>query len=131
MAIKINPSGAERILKYLVGEITTTELLYLRLYANNITPTNITSLSDFIEVTGGSYVQKTLSAEDWDVQGNVATSTIQSWTFNAGIGNIYGYYLVGQTTGTLYASEKFVSGPFNIVNAGDSVSVTATISIGT
>jgi len=129
VAIKINTDGAEQTLKYFVGQTSSTELLYLRLYSNNITPTTITTLADFVEVTGGSYTQKTLAADAWDVSGNVATSDTQIWNFTSGVGNIYGYYLVGQTSGKLYASERFTSGPFNIVNPGDQVSVTATISI--
>lgn len=129
MAIQLSNSGAERLLKYMVGVNTSTETLYLRLYSNNIIPNTLTTITDFIQVTGGGYQQKTLSASDWNVSGNVATSDPQLFTFNSNIGNVYGYYLVGQTTGELIASERFVSGPFNIANNGDNITVTATISV--
>ncbi len=129
MAIQISNSGAERILKYMVGSLTATEDLYLKLFSNNIIPTPITELDDLIEVTGGGYQQKTLSGSSWTVTGNVATSSSQLFTFTSSIGNVYGYYLVGQTSGQLIACEKFNSGPFNITNQGDTITVTANISI--
>lgn len=129
MSLKITSAGAERNLKYMVGAITSTEPLFLKLYANNVTPSALTELNDLVEVSGGSYSKKVLSPSDWDVSGNVATCTSQLFTFTAAVGNIYGYYLVGQTTGSLIAVEKFTSGPFNIVNSGDNITVTATISV--
>jgi hypothetical protein len=129
VSLKITSEGAERVLNYMVGAITTTETLFLKLYSNNVTPSSITEIADLVEVSGGNYTQKTLTPSDWDVQGNVATSTSQVFTFNAAVGNIYGYYLVGQTTGQLIAAERFTSGPFNVVNPGDSITVTATISV--
>lgn len=129
MSIQISNDGAERLLKYMVGINATTETLFLRLYSNNVTPTSLTTLTDLVQVTGGGYQQKTLTVSDWNVDGNVATSDPQLFTFNANIGNIYGYYLVGQTSGELIASERFVSGPFNVANQGDTITVTATISV--
>lgn len=129
MAIQISSDGSENILKYLTGVLSTTETVTLKLYNNDITPTSITALADFIEVTGGGYAEKNLSPSAWSISGNVATSNPQLFTFTSNVGQIYGYYLVGNTTGKLIASERFSSGPFNIANSGDSITVTATISV--
>jgi len=129
VTIQISSDGAENILKYVTGVVTATETLKLKLYSNNVTPGALTTLTDFTEVTGGGYVEKSLSASNWTVTGNTATTTPQLFTFTGNVGQIYGYYLVGATSNELIASERFTSGPFNISTNGDTITVTATISI--
>lgn len=129
MTIQISSDGAERILKYMTGVSSSTETLLLKLYSNNITPNSLTSLIEFTEVTGGGYAAKSLSASSWTVTGNSISTTPQLFTFTSGVGEVYGYYLVGQTSNKLIASERFVSGPFNVLNNGDTITVTATISV--
>lgn len=129
MAIQISSDGAENILKYMTGVTASTETLKLKLYSNNVTPGALNVIGDFTEVTGGGYTEKTLSATSWSITGNTATSTPQLFTFTANVGQIYGYYLVGATSNKLIASERFTSGPFNVATNGDTITVTATISI--
>ena len=129
MAIKISPDGAENILKYVAGVTAATETLVLKLFSSNTTPGPLTVLGDFTEVTGGGYAAKTLSAGQWTVSGNSASTTAQLFTFTSAIGQIYGYYLVGATSGKLIALERFISGPYNIAASGDTLTVTATLSI--
>ena len=129
MTIQIASYGAEVILKSLTGVSTTTETLKLKLYSNNFTPTNLSVLTDFTEVTGGGYTDKSLPSTAWTLTGNAINTTAQIFNFTSGIGNVYGYYLVGATSGKLIAAEKFTSGPYNIVGSGDSITVTATISV--
>ena len=129
MAIQISEDGAETILKCLAGVASSTETLKLKLYSNNVTPNITTELIEFVEVTGGGYVERPLSSSAWVVSGNTISTAPQLYTFTSNVGQIYGYYLVGSTSGKLIASERFSSGPFNIANNGDSITVTATISI--
>lgn len=129
MAVQISSDGAEIILKSMTGVSTSTETLIMKLYSNNYTPTTLSVLTDFTEVTGGGYTQKSLSASAWTMTGNAISTTPQLFTFTSNIGSIYGYYLVGATSGKLIASERFTSGPFNIAASGDSITVTATISV--
>lgn len=129
MAIQISSDGAEIILKCVTGVSTSTETLKMKLYSNNYTPTTLSKLTDFTEVTGGGYAEKSLSASAWTVIGNAISTVPQLFTFTSNIGQVYGYYLIGATSGKLVASEKFSSGPFNIATNGDSITVTATISV--
>ncbi len=129
MAIQISSDGAENILKYLTGVSSSTESLILKLYSNNITPNSLTEIIEFTEVNGGGYSEKTLPPSSWSLSGNSISTAPQLFSFTAGIGEIYGYYLVGASSGRLIASERFVSGPFNIANNGDTITVTATISV--
>lgn len=129
MTIQISSTGASNALSYFVGTSTNTETLILKLYSNNVTPGPTTALADFTEVSGGGYAEKLLSASDWNVTGASATTSAQTFTFTAAVGDVYGYYLVGSTSGSLIASEKFTSGPYNVQNNGDVITVTSTISI--
>jgi hypothetical protein len=129
VAIQLSTDAADTILKYLTGVTATTETLKLKLYSNNVNLSAFTDLADFTEVTGGGYAEKNLSVTDWTVSGGVITSTSLLFTFTANIGQIYGYYLVGATSAKLIAFEKFSSGPFNIATNGDTITVTATISV--
>ena len=129
MAIQISSDGAEIILKSITGVSTSTETLKMKLYSNNYTPTTLSKLADFTEVTGGGYAEKSLPASNWTITGNAISTSPQLFTFTSNIGQIYGYYLIGATSGKLIASEKFTSGPFNIAANGDSITVTATISV--
>ncbi len=129
MAVQISSDGAEAILKALTGVSTTTETLKLKLYTNNFTPTALSVLADFTEATGGGYAEKSLSASAWTMTGNAISTTPQLFTFTGSVGSVYGYYLVGATSGKLIASEKFTSGPFNVAANGDKITVTATISV--
>jgi len=129
VAVQISSDGAEAILKALTGVSTSTETLKLKLYTNNFTPTSLSVLTDFTEATGGGYAEKSLSASAWTMTGNAISTTPQLFTFTGSVGSVYGYYLVGATSGKLIASEKFTSGPFNVASNGDSITVTATISV--
>lgn len=129
MAIVITEEGGENILKYTLGVSTSTETLKMKLYSNNVIPVATSVAGDFTEVTGGGYAEKSLNASSWTISGKVASSNAQLFTFTSNVGQIYGYYLVGATSGKLIAAEKFTSGPFNIANNGDSITVTATISV--
>lgn len=129
MAIQISSDGAEVILKALTGVSSSIETLKLKLYSNNFTPTALSVLTDFTEVTGGGYAEKSLSTSAWSMTGNAISTAPQLFTFTSNIGSVYGYYLVGATSGKLIASEKFTSGPFNVASNGDSITVTATISV--
>lgn len=129
MTIQISSTGAANALSYFVGSSTNTETLVLKLYSNDVTPASNTVLTDFTEVSGGGYAEKLLTASNWNVNGASATTTAQTFSFTSGVGNVYGYYLVGSSSGSLIASERFTSGPYNVQNNGDVITVTATISI--
>lgn len=106
MTLQITTAGKEVVLKYLVGNITSTEGLKLKLFTNNYTPTLSSVATDFTEVTGGGYTEKTLSTGAWTFLNGIATCPAQLWTFTGSVGNIFGFYLVRATTGDVVACRK-------------------------
>lgn len=130
MTLQITTAGKEVVLKYLTGNVSTTEALKLKLFTNNYTPTPSASSLDFTEATGGGYVEKTLTTSAWVFSNGIATCPSQLWTFTAPVGNVYGFYLVRSTSGDVVAAERFTSGPYNVSNDGDTITVNLALNIG-
>ena len=85
----------------------------LRLYSNDVTPGETSTLATFTQVAGGGYAAKTLAVLSWVVtQGNPSTAVYAQQTFTfTGVttapGTIYGYYLVDTVTGLYIGGERF------------------------
>ncbi len=85
----------------------------LRLYSNDYTPIETSTLAAFTEVAGGGYAAITLNDAEWVVTPgapSVAEYAQQTFTFTGATtapGTIYGYYLVDIVTGLLIGAERF------------------------
>ena len=85
----------------------------LRLYSNDITPGETSTLASFTQVAGGGYAAKTLLTASWTVTPgapSIATYAQQTFTFTGvttAPGTIYGYYLVDTVTGLYIGGERF------------------------
>lgn len=121
-----------------VGEVAIAEeflnqSLYLKLYSNNLVPNELSTAASFNEVTGGGYVAKLLSFEDWTISDQgIAIGTIRDFSFTApttGPGSIYGYYIV-DAEGILRWAERFPTSvlPFVPV-AGSLIRITPRIQV--
>ena len=126
MAIQLSSTGINTML----SSFLESEDQILKLYSNDVDPTATTTVSQLTEVTGGGYAAKTLNmSSNWSVAAGVATTTPQTWEFDAAAGDVYGYYLVGATSGSLLAAEKFDNGPYTVAVDGDKITVSITISL--
>lgn len=130
MAIVVPNVGKEQMLKLILNK-TAQEDLNIRLYTNNFTPSNSTVFADFTEASGFGYTSKNIAAAAWTITPgtpSVAQATQQTWVFTGLLGNVYGYFLVGQTNTTLvYWAERFTDGPYNIQVNGDEIRITPRI----
>jgi len=87
----------------------------LRLFSNNVTPGETTTLAAFNQVAGGGYAAKTLSSGNWvSTQGNPTEAEYPEEEFEftsttTAPGTIYGYYLVDTVTGLYIGGERFAS----------------------
>jgi hypothetical protein len=98
--------------KMLKDALSVDEDFTLKLYQNNYTPVNTSVAGDFTVATFTNYVDKTLTRAGWAAAttvSNKARSTYaqQSWTCGASGNTIYGYYVIGATSGTLLWAELF------------------------
>jgi hypothetical protein len=130
MALLFPNNGEGDALQYLVNR-AAPENLVLRLYTSNTTPAEADTAGTYTEATGFGYAALTLTGASWGAPSEGAPSSIayaqQTFTFTGALGNVYGYYLTRATSGRIAYSERFSDGPYNIVNNGDQIKITPTI----
>lgn len=91
-----------------------TEDYSLRLYSNNYTPVDGTTETDFTESAFTGYVRVNIDQADMGgsgLVGNVAVSEcdfVPVFTCTGGAPELaYGWYLIGRTSGTVLAAQRF------------------------
>jgi hypothetical protein len=127
MALVFPDVGENIVLEALVNK-TAPQNLILRLYTSNTTPGEADTAGTYTEATGNGYSAITLTGASWGTAsgGSIAYAQ-QTFTFTGNLGNVYGYYMTQATSGTLVFAERFTDGPYNIVNNGDQIKITPTI----
>jgi hypothetical protein len=126
------PNASEAIILENFLNVTAPQDLVLKLYSSDTTPAETDTESTYTEVSGGGYSDIDLVAADWVVTpGNPSSGAYpeQTFTFTGIAGNVYGYYVVQETSGALMWAERFTNGPFNIQNNGDEIRVTLNITL--
>lgn len=126
------PNAAEKAMLENFLNKTAPENLTLKLYTNNITPGETNVAGDFTEASGSGYAAASLNAANWTVTEGAPTEGVYPevvFTFTGALGNVYGYFLVGATSGAIKWAERFTNGPYNIANNGDQIKVTPKITL--
>jgi hypothetical protein len=134
--------GELELLKNLVGSTAggTLEDWTLKLFRADYTPVVGSTGTDFTEANFSGYAAKTLTRTSWGAPSSVSPSgtwvaaaavaesvyAAQTFTMNGGAtGNtIYGYYIVGASSGKVIAAEKFDTARVLAANSTDSLTVT-------
>lgn len=121
-------SGELLAIQWMLKATSTPEDLTLKLYKNDYVPVATSSTSDFTEADFTSYSAKTLSRATWQSPSTVSSKASiaydtapQTWTCGATGNTIFGYYVVGATSGTLIFAERF--GSSRTLGNGDSLNV--------
>jgi len=105
---------------------TTPEAQTLKLFTNSHTPALGDTAGSYTEASGSGYSAKSLARASWAGAATVATLTTkaypqQTFTFTGTI-TIYGYFIVGASSGTLLGAELiYPSG--QVFNNTDTLSV--------
>lgn len=102
----------------------------LRLYINNITPSDTDVTATYTQAGFPGYAQIALPGASWNAYsgGSVTYSAQQSFTCSGvSTDDVYGYFIVQGTSGILMWSERDASAPRLVRNSGDVVRVTPTI----
>jgi hypothetical protein len=108
-----------------------TNDLSLRLFSNDVTPSETSTLATFTSVAGGGYAAITLEFADWVVTLGDPTEIEHpevEFEFTGATtapSTIYGYYLVDTVTGLLIGAERFAGAvlPFTPI-AGSKIRIT-------
>ena len=131
MTLRIPDASEASLLGMALGK-TAMELFSLRLYTNNITPGEADVTATYTQATGNGYAAVSLTAANWVLTNGAPCSAAYpqvTFSFTGAAGNIYGYFVVGATSGLLLWAERFGDGPYNITQSGDSIKVTPVITL--
>ena len=132
MASIIPNEGEVQLLKLFANK-AAAENLKLCLFTSNTTLSETTTLADLTEATGAGYAAIDLVSADWTVTAGAPSTAVclqKVFAFTGALGaSVYGYYLLGATSGKIYCAEKFADGPYAINNNGDEIKVLVTYTI--
>lgn len=128
MAINVPDVGENLALEMIVNK-TAAQNLVLKLYSNNITPSDTDTAATYTECTFTGYAAITLTGASWGAAsgGSIAYAQQTFTCSGAGSENVYGYYVTQTSSGVLLYSERGTGVPFTITTIGDNVKVTPTI----
>lgn len=129
MALNFPDVGENLALEMIVNK-TAASNLTVRLFKNNITPSDSDTAGTYTEAAFTGYSAAALTAGTWGAaSGGTITYGAQLTYTCSGLSSesIYGYY-VTNAGGVLLYSERDASAPFLIVNSGDAIKLTPTIS---
>ena len=130
MALSFPDVGENLALEMIVNK-TAAQNLVLKLYSSNTTPAEGDTAGTYTENTFTGYAAITLTGASWGTAsgGTITYGSQQTFTRSTtgSAENIYGYYVVQATSGTLVYSERDASAPFAVTNSGDAIKLTPTI----
>ncbi len=100
----------------------------LRLFVNNVTPSDTDTSATYTEMSTHSYSAKTLTAASWSISqvSGVAEAAYAQQVFSftaAAPVTVYGYIVTDNTDGVLLWAETFDGGKV-IEHAGDEIKIT-------
>jgi hypothetical protein len=130
MALNVPDVGENIALEAFVNK-TAPQNQTLKLFQNNITPSDTDTAGTYTEATFTGYAGISLTGAGWNAAaaGTITYSAQQTFTSSGTVNNsIYGYYVVQSTSGILMWSERDASAPFVVANVGDAVKLTPSIS---
>jgi hypothetical protein len=131
MALNVPDAGENVALEAFVNK-TAPQNQILKLFQNNITPSDTDTAGTYTEATFTGYAAINLTGSSWNAAtaGTITYSAQQTFTASGSAvsNSIYGYYIVQATSGILMWSERDASAPFTVANTGDAVKLTPTIS---
>jgi hypothetical protein len=125
MALNVPDAGENIALENFVNK-TAPQNGVLRLYKNNITPSDTDTAATYTEATFPGYAAITLAGASWGAAAAGSISFAQQTFTCSGVAtdDIYGYYLTQLTSGIIMWSERDASAPRLVRNSGDAVKIT-------
>lgn len=130
MSLIITNPGKALALSYLTAKDTTVEKLFLKLYSNDTLPDVTSAATSFTQVTtANGYTSVELSGANWNIVDGQAAYPEITWNFTGAIGNIYGYYVVTESSDVAVFAERFANAPFIVSTTGDSLKLTVILNL--
>lgn len=134
MALVFANSGELLAIVWMLKSTSTPENLTLKLFKNDYTPVAASTAGSFTEADFTGYSAKTLSRYTWGTASTVSgkasiayDSSPQTWACGATGNIVYGYYVVGTTSGTLIYAERFTVS--RVLTNGDTMNVQPVVTL--
>lgn len=126
MALNAPTEGEMIGLARIINKTTPTDPI-LRLFTDNITPTDTANYADFTEPGAGfGYAASTCTGSVWTItlSGSVAYATYNTvtFTFSSGAVSVYGY-MISDSTSKIVWIERFSGAPYTIPTDGGTIKV--------
>jgi hypothetical protein len=130
MPLVVPDAGELRMLDTLLRlALSTNENQILKLYKNNVTPTQASVPASFQEADFTGYAARTLLRSGWNEAVTVSNkaessygSTPQSWTCGTTGNTIYGYWVEGSSSAKCLWAERFSTS--RVLASGDVLNIT-------
>jgi hypothetical protein len=131
-SIMFTDQGAAQMLAvYFNNSFPVNKNLTLKLFCNNVTPSDTDTTSTYTECTGGGYTAATLTNGSWVVSQSAgieqAAYALQSFAFTGALTTnptVYGYYVIDAAGTPNVIYSQALNSPFTPVNNGDTLKIT-------
>lgn len=113
MSIVLNNTNKPLLLNWLLQATSSPEALTLKLFKNNYSATATDTTSSYTEADFTGYSSSSVTRSGWsNASGGSGTATSNygstlTWTNSGSSQTVYGYFLVGSSSGNLYWSETW------------------------
>lgn len=134
MALLVPDVGEAKLLAYALNK-STPEDMTLKLFKNNYTPVEGSVAGDFTVADFTGYANVSVLGSSWTITTTAgvteAARAAAAFTSSADqtAQNVYGYYVIGASTGVVLWAERFTDGPYSISINGDQINVTLKITL--
>lgn len=123
MTILVPNNGEGDALSAFVNKSTLSDLI-LRVFKNNITPSETDTAATYTEADFSGYAAATLTGASWTISEGApsqASYAQQTFTRNAtgAAQTVYGIYMTRSSGGRIALAELDPAGPFTLTNNGD------------
>lgn len=128
MTILVPDVGENLTLEMIVNR-TAAQNLVLKLFKSNTTPSESDTDATYTEADFTGYSAITLTGASWGAAASGSIAYAQQTFTASGTPNndIYGYFMVQASSGTLLLAERDAAAPFAVRTSGDNIKITPTI----
>ena len=124
MALLVPDVGENEIAKRFLN----SENSVLKLYTNDYTPVEGSTVGSFIECAVAGYAEKTLTASSWSIISDTGSYAEQEFLPTTAV-SCYGYFVTNAAETIVLWAERFTSAPFTMPAGGGSIKVTPSITV--
>ncbi len=131
MAIVAPDVGEVLLLRYMLNHTAPSDVK-MRLFVNDITPSESDLLGTYTEAIDVAYSNVTLTGVSWTVStaAGVTTGTFaqQEFSFSSSA-SVFGYFVTDNAGANLLWSERFDAAPFSLPSGGGTIAVDPAIEL--